>query len=141
MVDRLTPQRRSWNMSRIQSKNTSLEKKVRSLLYSLGYRFALHRSDLPGKPDMVLPKYRSVIFVNGCFWHRHKGCKDATTPKSNIAFWKKKFASNVQRDKQNQRDLLKSGWKVIIVWECELGKLKQLSLRLKKLIRAKTSTS
>lgn len=141
MTDRLTPERRSWNMSRIQSSNTNLEKTVRSLLHNLGYRFRLYRADLPGKPDIVMPKYKSVIFVNGCFWHRHKGCKDTTTPKSNVGFWKKKFSLNVKRDKQNQRDLRRKGWKVITVWECELTKPKNLSLRLKKLIRARPSTT
>jgi DNA mismatch endonuclease (patch repair protein) len=120
MADSLTKEKRSWNMSRIRSKDTSPEKKVRSLLHKMGYRFRLHRKDLPGKPDIVLPKYKTVIEVRGCYWHRHKGCKNATTPKTNTAFWKKKFADNVKRDKENQKKLEELGWKVIILWECEI---------------------
>lgn len=119
MSDHLTKKQRSWNMSRIRSKNTTPEKKVRSLLHSLGYRFRLHRKDLPGKPDIVLPKHKIAICVNGCFWHRHKGCKKATTPKSNIDYWTNKFSKNVNNDARNKTALESLGWKVIIVWECE----------------------
>ncbi len=134
MVDRLTPEKRSWNMSRIHSKNTLLEKNVRSLLHKLGYRFRLHYSHLPGKPDIVLPVYKTVIFVNGCFWHRHKGCKDATIPKSNVVFWRKKLFSNVRRDRRYQKELRRLGWKVIVVWECEVADVKKLSRRLTSII-------
>lgn len=132
MVDHLTPQMRSWNMSRIQSKNTTPEKTVRSLLHQMGYRFRLHRKKLSGKPDIILPKYKSVVFVHGCFWHRHKNCKDATTPKSNTAFWKKKFKLNVERDKKNQKELHRQGWKLIIIWQCEIIDLQRLALKLKR---------
>jgi len=121
MVDKLTPEQRSWNMSRIRSKDTKPELIVRSLLHRMGFRFRVNRKDLPGTPDIVLPKYRTVIFVHGCFWHRHKGCKKATTPSSNIAIWQDKFAENVGRDRRNQRSLRKEGWKVIVLWACKVS--------------------
>lgn len=110
---------RSENMRAIKSKNTSPEIFVRKQLHRLGFRFRLHRKDLPGSPDIVLPKYFTVIFVNGCFWHRHQGCTRCSTPGTNKAYWKKKFDRNVQRDKENYSALEKLGWKVIIIWECE----------------------
>ena len=130
MTDKLTPDRRSWNMSRIRSKNTSTEIEVRSLLHSAGFRYRLHRKDLPGKPDLVLPKYRTVIFVHGCFWHRHEGCKITTTPKTNTEFWEKKFAYNVKRDIEHRKKLEEMGWKVLIVWQCELKNKEALSHRI-----------
>lgn len=120
MVDHLSEERRSWNMSRIRSKNTKPELIVRSLLHRMGFRFRVNRGDLPGKPDIVLPKYKTIIFVHGCFWHRHKGCKGATTPSTRRKFWLKKFQGNVERDKRNQRELRKAGWKVIVLWECRV---------------------
>jgi len=119
-MDHLTPEKRSWNMSRIRGKDTKPEVLVRSMLHRAGYRFRKNVSTLPGKPDIVLPKYRTVIFVHGCFWHRHKGCKDATTPKSNKAFWRKKFERNVSNDRKHARELRKLGWKVVTVWSCQL---------------------
>ena len=106
-------------MSRIRSKDTNPEKRVRSFLHRAGYRFRLHRKDLPGTPDIVLPKYRKVIFVHGCFWHRHKGCKFAYSPKTRTDFWQKKFEENITRDQRNRDMLFQMGWKVEIVWECE----------------------
>ena len=106
-------------MSRIRGKNTVPEKQVRSALHRAGYRFRLHSKQLPGRPDVVLPKYCTVVFVHGCFWHRHKGCRYAYTPKSRVAFWKAKFDSNVERDRRNVRELRRLGWKVVKVWECE----------------------
>ena len=103
MTDILSKERRSWNMSRIRGSDTKPELLVRSLLHRMGYRFRLHRKDLPGRPDIVLPKYRTVIFVHGCFWHRHKGCKYAYTPKSRTDFWQNKFQGTVERDKRNRR--------------------------------------
>jgi DNA mismatch endonuclease (patch repair protein) len=120
MVDHLTPEKRSWNMSRIRSGNTKPEMIVRSVLHRMGYRFMLHRKDLPGKPDIVLPKYNTVIFVHGCYWHRHEGCKYAYNPKSRIDFWQKKFKSNVERDKKNRMALEELGWNVKVIWECEI---------------------
>ncbi len=130
MTDRLTPSRRSWNMSRIPSKNTKTELVVRSLVHSIGYRYRLHRKDLPGKPDMVFSKYRTVIFIHGCFWHRHKGCKITTTPKTNTEFWKKKFNRNIALDAEHQQKLLEAGWKVTVVWQCELKDLNKLAARI-----------
>jgi len=119
MIDRLSRERRSWNMSRIRGRHTAPEKLVRSALHRSGYRFRLHSKQLPGRPDVVLPKYRTVVFVHGCFWHRHEGCRYAYTPKSRVAFWSAKFEGNVERDRRNVRALRKLGWKVVTVWECE----------------------
>lgn len=134
MADRLTPERRSWNMSRINSRDTGPEMQVRSILHRAGYRFRLHRKDLPGRPDIVLPKYRTVVFVHGCFWHRHPGCRFTYTPKSRVAFWNDKFCANVERDRRNARTLRALGWRVITVWECQAGSparwLPQLTRRL-----------
>lgn len=106
-------------MRHVRSTDTTPEKKVRSLLHKLGFRFRLHRSDLPGKPDIILPKHRAVVFVHGCFWHRHQGCPHATTPSSHQEYWLPKFKRTVERDKKNQEELRKKGWNVIVVWECE----------------------
>jgi len=132
MVDHLSKEKRSWNMSRIRSKNTKPEIIVRSLLHRMGYRFRLHRKDLPGKPDIVLPKYRTVIFVQGCFWHCHKGCIDSHIPKSNTIFWKDKLEKNQERDRRKQKDLAKLGWKINIIWECETKNLKLLQKKILK---------
>lgn len=107
-------------MSRIRGANTKTELIVRSMLHRMGYRFRILDKKLPGKPDIVLPKYRSVMFVNGCFWHRHPNCKYAYTPKSRIDFWNNKFNENIKRDEKNLRLLQESGWFTIIVWECEI---------------------
>lgn len=120
-MDRISEEKRSWNMSRIRSKNTRPEQIIRSLLHKKGFRFRLHRKDLPGHPDIVLPKYKTVIFVNGCFWHRHKNCKYAYKPKSNRLFWEKKFSQNIERDKKNIKLLKDRGWIVITIWECEVS--------------------
>lgn len=120
MTDRLTKEQRSWNMSQIRGKDTKPEVLVRSMLHRAGYRFRKNVNSLPGKPDIVLPKYKTVIFVHGCFWHRHKGCKNTTTPKTNKSFWEKKFERNVANDRKHQRDLKNLGWQVITVWECQL---------------------
>ena len=135
MVDRLSKEKRSWNMSRIRNRDTIPERKVRSILHAMGYRFRLHRADLPGKPDIVLPRYKLVIFVNGCFWHRHKGCKYAYMPKSRQDFWMNKFNANIERDKQVKHDLIAKGWMVATVWECEIRDEDGLSERLKNILR------
>ena len=119
MRDRLTKERRSWNMSRIRGKDTTPEKRVRSLLHRMGFRFRLHVKNLPGRPDIVLPKYRAVVFVHGCFWHRHHGCKNCTTPSHRRKFWLAKLKGNTNRDELQQRALRKLGWRPIVVWECE----------------------
>lgn len=120
MADRLTKERRSWNMSRIRGKHTSPEITVRKILRRLGYRLRLHVGNLPGKPDIVIPKYRAAIFVHGCFWHQHKGCKNCVQPKTNKEFWVKKFTGNVSRDRRNRRRLSRQGWKSIVIWECQI---------------------
>ena len=120
-MDTLTPERRSWVMSRIHSKDTTPERIVRSWLHRRGYRFRLHVKTLPGHPDIVLPKYHALIEVRGCFWHRHRGCRTATTPSSNTRFWKDKFRRNVARDKRHEADWRALGWEVFVVWECELA--------------------
>ena len=120
MSDKLTPEKRSWNMSRIKGKDTKIEVEVRKYLFSKGYRFRKNDKRYPGKPDIVLPKYHVAIFVHGCFWHRHEGCKDATTPKTRTEFWLEKFDKNVKNDQIKQEKLRELGWKVIVIWECEL---------------------
>lgn len=122
MVDRVSKETRSYNMSRIRSKDTKPEIIVRSYLFSKGLRFRKNDKRYPGSPDIVLPKYNTIVFVHGCFWHLHEGCKYARMPKSNVEYWKKKLYRNRERDKHNQKELKEMGWKVITVWECELKK-------------------
>ena len=120
MADRISPEHRSWNMSRIRGKDTGPELRLRSLLHRAGFRYRLHDTTLPGKPDLVLPRYRTVIFVHGCYWHRHSGCKYATTPRTRTDFWLAKFQGTVERDCRAVEELSRRGWRVITVWECEL---------------------
>lgn len=120
MTDVHTPQQRSYNMSRIKGKDTKPEMIVRKYLHARGFRFRLHNKDLPGKPDIVLPRYRSVIFVHGCFWHGHEGCRYFILPKTKTEWWEAKISGNKERDNRNLAALRASGWKVIIVYECEL---------------------
>lgn len=122
MVDKFSKETRSYIMSRIRSKDTKPEILVRRYLFSRGLRFRKNDKRYPGSPDIVLPRYNTVVFVHGCFWHRHEGCKYATMPKSNVEFWKKKFDKNKQRDERNHQELEEMGWNVITVWECELKK-------------------
>jgi len=119
-------------MRRIKSRNTGSERQVRSLLHNQGFRFRLHSRGLPGTPDIVLRKYHAVVFVHGCFWHRHKRCPFSFTPKTNLSYWTKKFRRTIQRDHENQLDLTRSGWRVIVVWTCELRRQRELSRRLRK---------
>lgn len=133
MPDFLTPEERSRRMSRIRSSNTAPEVALRQALHAACLRFRLHRKDLPGKPDIVLPRHKAVILVHGCFWHRHKGCSIATIPKSNTAFWTDKFDRNVARDLRVRDQLETLGWKVFVAWECELGsrrKARQVAVRI-----------
>ncbi len=111
---------RSYNMSRIRGSNTKPEEIVRKYLFSRGFRYRKNDKRLPGSPDIVLPKYKTVVFINGCFWHGHAGCKNFVWPKSNLAFWKKKINDNVERDARKISALKDLGWKVIVVWQCEL---------------------
>ena len=119
-------EQRSRNMSAIKSKNTKPEIAVRKLLHSLGYRFRLHRKDLPGSPDIVLPKYKTVIFVHGCFWHRHENCKYASTPKTRQEFWNKKFKKNIERDLEIQETIKNIEWRSVVIWECETKNIDNL---------------
>ena len=122
MADRLTPARRSENMRRIKNKDMKPELEVRRLIFSLGFRYRIHKKDLPGRPDIVLPKHKAIIFVHGCFWHQHskQGCSDAKVPETNIEYWMAKLERNRERDKKNRADLIKMGWRVLILWECEI---------------------
>jgi DNA mismatch endonuclease (patch repair protein) len=115
-------------MRNIGPENSTQEIYVRKMIFSMGYRFRLHRKDLPGKPDIVFPKYKKVIFVHGCFWHGHKNCKRATLPATNRMFWNKKIIKNIIRDKENYVQLRKMGWKYLIIWQCEIKKEKDLFL-------------
>lgn len=119
-MDIVSREKRSQMMAGIKSKNTRPEKTIRSLLHGLGFRFRVQRKDLPGKPDIVLPKYKTVIFIHGCFWHQHSGCKYAYMPKSNAEFWAKKLDGNVIRDSGIQKKLAAMGWRIIVIWECEV---------------------
>jgi len=121
-MDVYSSQKRSEIMSSVKSKDTKPELYVRTQLHKAGFRFRLHVKVLPGKPDIVLPKYKTVIEVRGCFWHRHAGCKDATMPTTHVEFWQEKFKRNMERDRQTESDLKKLGWHLIVVWECELKK-------------------
>jgi DNA mismatch endonuclease, patch repair protein len=130
MTDHLTKSKRSWNMSQIRSKNTGPEIVVRSLLHSLGYRFRLHKRDLPGKPDIVLKKFKTIVFCHGCFWHQHEGCKRASSPKTNQDYWLPKLKRNKERFDFVKKELTELGWKVIVVWECEIKDLDSLKIKI-----------
>lgn len=120
MADKISSEQRSWIMSRIRSQNTSIEMMVRRYLFSKGFRYRVNVSSLPGKPDIVLRKYNSVIFVHGCFWHRHENCSISNTPKTRTDYWINKFERNVKNDIKNQEKLTALGWNVIVIWECEI---------------------
>ena len=122
MSDVHSPEVRSYNMSRIRGKDTKPEVVVRKYLFSQGFRYRKNVKDLPGRPDIVLKKYNTCIFINGCFWHMHEGCRYFVWPKSNVQFWKEKINSNVERDNKNYNLLKDQGWTVITIWECELKK-------------------
>lgn len=119
MAESLTKERRSANMARIRSKDTGPEMVVRRIVWGLGLRYRIHRSDLPGKPDLVFAGCRKIIFVHGCFWHRHYCREGCRTPKSNVAYWSMKISKNVLRDRHHRRHLRKLGWRVLVIWECE----------------------
>ncbi len=136
MVDRISKEHRSWNMSRIKSKDTAPERLVRSFLHRKGFRFRLNVKSLPGSPDIVLSKHRAAIFVHGCYWHRHPGCKFAYTPKGRIEFWEVKFQQNIERDKKKEQLLVEAGWKVITVWECETKTEEQIAYALRPLLES-----
>ena len=117
-------------MAAVRQKHTSPELRVRAAAHRLGYRYRLHRSDLPGTPDLVFPRLRKVLFVHGCFWHRHAGCRKATMPRTRVEFWRQKFEANVARDGRNEAQLSEQGWQVLIVWECEAADSSELEKRL-----------
>lgn len=129
-MDTISAKQRSWVMAQVKGRDTKPEKIVRSLLHRLGYRFRIQRADLPGKPDIVLPKYRTAIFVHGCFWHCHAGCKRARVPSSNNEYWVQKLSKNASRDARNRALLETLGWNVFIIWECELKNMELLQTRL-----------
>jgi len=135
-MDTLSRERRSWNMSRIRSKDTQPERLVRSALRRLGCRFGTYPLKLPGKPDIVVPRRRLLIFVHGCFWHRHRACKFAYSPKSRVSFWQKKFSENVERDKTRAKELKKLGWRVSVIWECETKDLTRLQRKIRSILRS-----
>lgn len=129
-MDVISPEQRSRIMAANKSRNTKPELAIRRMLHAMGFRFRLHRKDLPGCPDIVLPKYKTVILVNGCFWHQHAGCKLASKPATRKEFWETKLSRNVERDSENAAKLAALGWRVIVVWECELQKSNDLAQRL-----------
>lgn len=133
MADTLTPPQRSERMARVRGKDTRPEMKVRSIVHGMGYRYRLHRRSLPGSPDLVFPSRRAVIFVHGCFWHRHDDprCKRARLPKSRPEFWLPKLEANRQRDARNKTALESSGWRVLELWECQLGERDQIEQKVK----------
>lgn len=134
MTDIVDPKRRSELMAGIRSRNTAPELAVRRIAHRMGLRFRLHRKDLPGRPDLVFPIHRLAVFVHGCFWHRHEGCRRASMPKSRAATWAKKFAANVERDARQQTALRSLGWRVLVVWECEIKNEAAVERRLAALV-------
>jgi DNA mismatch endonuclease (patch repair protein) len=132
MADILTREERSARMRLVRSRDTKPERAVRSLLHRFKYRFRLHRKDLPGAPDIVLPRHGKIILVHGCFWHCHQGCRRATRPVNNAAWWTERLDGNMRRDRRNRRRLRQLGWKVLVVWECEIGREERV---LRKLLR------
>ncbi len=134
MPDLFSPEERSRVMAKVRGQDTNPEKIVRSLIHRMGYRFRLHVKDLPGKPDIVLPKHRKVVFAHGCFWRQHPGCEHAARPGSNTEYWNKKLDRNVIRDQEHLERLLYLGWNVLIVWECELKDLDQLVEKLRRFL-------
>lgn len=130
MADVFSEEKRSWVMSRVKGRDTAPELAVRSILHHHGYRFRLHRKDLPGCPDIVLPRHKKIVFVNGCFWHGHKGCRKSSRPTTNVDFWNSKIDANVARDRKVIRKLRRLGWSVLVVWECELRSPEKLERRL-----------
>lgn len=137
MTDMFTPEFRSALMARIHSADTSPEIELRRLLHALGYRFRLHRSDLPGKPDVVLPRHRAAILMHGCFWHGHT-CKDGRRPRSNTDYWNSKLDRNHRRDKMNVVALRRLGWRCMVVWECQLKKKERLTDRVTRFLEGQT---
>ena len=135
MTDVFDRRKRSEIMSRIRGRDTEPEMIVRRIAHGLGYRFRLHRKDLPGSPDLVFLRHRAVIMVHGCFWHRHPGCKHASSPKTRVRFWKDKFVGNVVRDRRNEKTLSELGWRLMVIWECETRDHEAVALRIESFLR------
>lgn len=135
MADIFSKTKRSEVMSKVTAKDTRPEIKVRKYLFSKGFRYRKNDKRFPGKPDIVLPKYKTVIFVHGCFWHHHENCRAAVLPRTNHEFWKDKMQTNVKRDKKNQRDLKKLGWKVIIIWQCQIKNRELFERKMKQVMK------
>lgn len=135
-MDTVRAERRSEIMSRVRGAHTAPELTVRRLIHGLGYRFRLHRRDLPGRPDLVFPGRRKVIFVHGCFWHRHRHCALARMPKSRVEFWRSKLEGNAKRDDRNERTLRRAGWGVMNIWECQTGDFARLTARIGRFLDA-----
>ena len=133
MADFLTPSQRSERMARIRGRDTAPELLFRKKLHALGFRYSLHSRALPGRPDLVLRRYNAVVFVHGCFWHRHPGCPIATNPKSNVDFWKEKFERNKERDRRNISQLRRAGWRVFVVWECRVSSTRKADATARKI--------
>jgi len=133
-MDVFPKEKRSWIMSRVKGRDTKPEILVRSFVHRMGFRFRVHRRALPGHPDIVLPRHRKVIFVHGCFWHGHKRCRRAMRPTTNQDFWNKKLDGNIERDRRFQSKLRRMGWKVLIVWQCEIRKPEKLLSRLERFL-------
>lgn len=131
MVDHVSSEKRTEIMRAVRSKGTAPEILVRKVAHRLGLRFRLHVKDLPGKPDLLFPRWNTALFVNGCFWHRHRNCKKASTPRTNTEFWKNKFDDNVLRDKRNYRLLKKAGWRVVVLWQCQIRTVEEVDAILK----------
>jgi DNA mismatch endonuclease (patch repair protein) len=134
MADVFSKEKRSWLMSRVKGRNTKPEILVRSLLHRMGFRFRLHCRELPGNPDIVLRRHKSVVFVHGCFWHGHKKCRKAIRPTSNTSFWNKKLDQNKERDSRFRRALKRLGWRTLVIWECETRKPIKLAPKLERLL-------
>lgn len=134
MTDRISKERRSANMRAVRSRNTAPEIRVRQVAHSLGYRFRVHRRELPGNPDIVFPGRRKAIFVHGCFWHQHKGCRKATIPQSNRRFWRRKLRLNMARDAKQIAAIRKQGWRALVIWECDIKDEKRLTARLRQFL-------
>jgi len=134
MTDVFSKEKRSWIMSRVKGHDTKPEIIVRSMVHRMGFRFRLHRRDLPGNPDVVLPRHGKVIFVHGCFWHGHKGCPRSSRPRTNREFWNRKLDGNIERDKRFCETLRCMGWKVLVVWECETRKNEALLKKLERFL-------
>ena len=134
MTDKISSERRSANMGAIRSRDMKPELRVRRAAHGLGYRFRLHRSDLPGKPDLVFAGRHKVIFVHGCFWHQHQGCQDGRMPHSNLGYWRPKLVRNVKRDTEHLARLKMGGWKALVIWECETRDERRLNSRLRRFV-------